>query len=70
MVFPSNGDIENTKWERIARRCLPASDCADINQLGADFVEYLKRHRVGLDHPTVSSRFFYFCKYISTHGNN
>lgn len=70
MSFPVNGEIKNTKWEFIARRCLPASHCPDINRIGLDFVNYLQMHCTTLNHPTVSSRFQYFCKHLANRNHD
>lgn len=65
MSFPVDGQIENTRWETIARSCLPASDCPDVNRLGQDFLNYLHFHHISLDHSTVFERFRYFCRNLA-----
>ena len=70
MNFPVDGKIKGTNWELIARRCLPVNDCPDINRVGLDFVQYLHMHRISVTHPTVTSRFQYFCKHLTTRNND
>ena len=66
MLFPLDGKIEDTKWDCIARRCLPASDHPDINQIGLEFVQYMHAYGLSIYHPSITTRFQYFCKNITT----
>lgn len=70
MTFPVDGQIENTKWDRLARRCLPTSDCPDINRIGKDFVNYLHFHGVSIHHHSVYRRFQYFCNHLANRNHD
>ena len=65
MNFPTDGMIEDTRWELIARQYLPGSDHPDINELGIAFIEYLTNNGVSVYHPSVSHRFQFFCKHLA-----
>ena len=70
LVFPTNGEIEHTQWEKIARQCLPGGDYPDINRIGTDFIEYLHFNGVSVHHPSVHNRFLYFCKHLAARNHD
>lgn len=43
--FPYDGRIEGTEWAHIARANLPKSMQNKLNQVGADFLNYMRNVR-------------------------
>lgn len=65
MTFPIDGHIKDTRWEKIARSCMPEIGCSDIDRVGQDFLNYLHFHKVSVHDFTVFNRFRYFCNNLA-----